>query len=551
MNKFSANELSTSDNTNDEKNDSKPEKNNLKVKLSQDDIDHCLQTLQSLVENSEPLSELPDAKRIALLTAAGLISHPSKEELLKRKNHRKKIKRLKIVNKERLARAQTGIREARKAPVFVAPKLLRQMDHTDSKASVTDADDNNGKLHSPRNCYVCKAEYTQLHFFYDTMCTSCGDFNYKKRFQSASLEGRVAVITGSRLKIGYHATLMMLRAGARVIATTRFPVDSAIRFSKEEDYCQWKDRLQIFGLDLRHTPSVEIFAAWLEKNLDRLDILINNAAQTVRRPPGFYAHLMANETSSFSNLKPEAQKLLEFYKECKDKLNVFTNHSHVNDLSKESALPVEWHAYAPGIGIRSSAELSQIPYTYDNSMAVQEVFPEGKLDADLQQVDLRTTNSWRLRLGEIPTSEMFEIQLVNAIAPFVLCNRLVSIMRRDYTGEKHIVNVSAMEGKFYRYKKADRHPHTNMAKAALNMLTHTSASDFAKDGIFMNAVDTGWVTDEDPAQLSKLKEETHDFQPPLDIVDGAARVCDPFFNGILTGNHVYGKFLKDYHCIDW
>jgi NAD(P)-dependent dehydrogenase (short-subunit alcohol dehydrogenase family) len=146
---------------------------------------------------------------------------------------------------------------------------------------------------------------------------------------------------------------------------------------------------------------------------------------------------------------------------------------------------------------------------------------------------------------------MVEIQLVNAIAPFVLCNRLVTVMRRDYTGQKHIVNVTAMEGKFYRFKKADRHPHTNMAKAALNMLTHTSASDFAKDGIFMNAVDTGWVTDEDPVNLSNEKQEKHDFQPPLDIVDGAARVCDPFFHGINTGHHVYGKFLKDYMPIDW
>jgi NAD(P)-dependent dehydrogenase (short-subunit alcohol dehydrogenase family) len=160
-------------------------------------------------------------------------------------------------------------------------------------------------------------------------------------------------------------------------------------------------------------------------------------------------------------------------------------------------------------------------------------------------------NSWRLRLGEIPTSEMFELQLVNAIAPFVLCNKLSGMMKRDNTGQKHIVNVSAMEGKFHRFTKTDRHPHTNMAKAALNMLTHTSASDLAKYGIFMNAVDTGWVTDEDPFHFSMRKQTVHDFQPPLDIVDGAARVCDPFFNGILTGKHWCGKFLKDYFPVDW
>jgi len=201
--------------------------------------------------------------------------------------------------------------------------------------------------------------------------------------------------------------------------------------------------------------------------------------------------------------------------------------------------------------LRQSAKLSQIPYSLDHSLDNSQAFPEQALDADLQQVDLRKTNSWRLKLGEIDTAEMLEIQLVNNVAPFVLCNRLAEMMKLDFTGQKHIVNVSAMEGKFLRFKKGSRHPHTNMAKAALNMLTHTAAEDLAKHGIYMNAVDTGWVTDEDPAVLARLKEERHDFQPPLDIVDGAARICDPFFHGILTGKHWCGKFLKDYFPIDW
>ncbi|MEO8798878.1 MAG: SDR family oxidoreductase, partial [Polyangiaceae bacterium] len=181
----------------------------------------------------------------------------------------------------------------------------------------------------------------------------------------------------------------------------------------------------------------------------------------------------------------------------------------------------------------------------------REIFPLARVDQDLQQIDLRTMNSWRMTLADVPAPEMLEVQLVNAVAPFILCARLKELMLRHPTNEKHIVNVSAMEGQFARHTKTDKHPHTNMAKAALNMLTLTSAPDYAKSGIFMNAVDTGWVTDEDPAQLSARKREVHDFEPPLDVVDGAARICDPFFSGLLTGEHVWGKFLKDYKPCAW
>jgi hypothetical protein len=210
-----------------------------------------------------------------------------------------------------------------------------------------------------------------------------------------------------------------------------------------------------------------------------------------------------------------------------------------------------WHGGATGIGIRASAELSQVRYTYDDEACGREVFPADQTDADLQQVDLRGINSWRLPLADVPTPEMIEVQLVNSVAPFILCAKLKPLMLRDTTEPRHIVNVSAMEGKFTRYTKTDKHPHTNMAKAALNMMTLTSAADYVRDWIYMNAVDTGWVTDEDPAALSQRKQREHDFQPPLDIVDGAARVCDPFFAGILTGEPVWGKFLKDYFPTTW
>jgi NAD(P)-dependent dehydrogenase (short-subunit alcohol dehydrogenase family) len=508
-------------------------------KLTEGQIDNCISVLEHLLQNGDQLIHLSKDQYLKLMKAAGQITRPDKAEIKKRNKSVKVARKQAESNSNRNARAVTSIRSARTLSVFEAPKQIAAAE----PASVSEK----RFLSSPQNCYVCKKPYTEIHHFYDSMCKECGDLNYAKRFQKCDMTGQIAVITGSRLKIGYHATLMMLRSGATVIATTRFPADSAIRYAKEKDFSEWNQRLHIYGLDLRHIPSVELFASYVEKKYERLDILINNAAQTVRRPAGFYSHLMANETLPFYRHSKEVQLLLSHYQECLNEIEGF------NQASPEfqKALAVTWNGQQPGIGMRASAKLSLLPYKFDNSIDAREVFPEGKLDADLQQIDLRTTNSWRLKLGQIEPLEMMEVQLVNSIAPFVLCNRLIGLMRKDYTGKKHIVNVSAMEGKFHGFTKADRHPHTNMAKAALNMMTHTAASDLAKDGIFMNAVDTGWVTDEDPAELAKRKQQVHDFQPPLDIVDGAARICDPFIDGINTGKHWSGQFLKDYFPISW
>ena len=507
------------------------------IGISIEEIEKCIALLTQLNTNTDQIFDIPKEQRTALIKVAGQFSRPDRSELIRRKKDGKLALQRKMEKKDRTARKVTGIREAREANIFIAPKLL---DFNDVRAK------EQFELQTPRNCYVCKKQFNKMHHFYDTMCTDCGDFNYAKRFQTANVKGQIAVVTGSRLKIGYHITLMLLRGGATVIATTRFPVDSALRYAKEDDFMEWGHRLKIHGLDLRHIPSVEIFCNFIEQNYGRLDILINNAAQTVRRPAGFYAHLISNEELPVDSLPLQVQNLLLDHTNCIQELKVLTTGASPNQN-----MPVTWHGPEPGIGLRASAKLSQIPYSFDNTLVASEVFPEGELDVDLQQVDLRKTNSWRLKLGQIETTEMIEVQLVNSVAPFVLCNRLAEVMKKDSTGQKHIINVSAMEGKFYYGFKDDRHPHTNMAKAALNMLTHTAAGTLAKDGIFMNAVDTGWVTDEDPADMAKRKQEEEDFQPPLDIVDGAARVMDPLFDGINTGKHWCGKFLKDYRPISW
>ena len=377
------------------------------------------------------------------------------------------------------------------------------------------------------------------------MCTQCAEMNYQKRFQTADLRGRTALVTGARVKIGYHTGLLLLRAGAEVIVTTRFPNDAALRYSKEADFTEWKNRLHVFGLDLRHSPSVELFAKYVNNRFAKLDYLINNAAQTVRRPRGFYAHMIAGEETQPHDT--DVLQLLGAYVDCKNQLD-----SQLLLAPEKGLISYASDANASAApGLYSSARMSQVPLLPEDINCGAEVLPVGQYDADLQQVDLRSVNSWRLQLADVSTAELLEIQLINAVAPFILCSKLKPLMLKSQGFDKHIVNVSAMEGKFSRYTKTDKHPHTNMAKAALNMMTQTSAPDYVKDGIHMNAVDTGWVTDEDPAQHATRKRDELGFQPPLDIVDGAARILDPIFSGLNSGVHVWGQFLKDYAPTGW
>jgi len=498
------------------------------------DLLKVLSTLEALVADPALGASLSKEEHVRLMAAAGRLSRPSKLERLKASRSIRKEKHRRVLRADREALANTGIREARKSDVFTAPDKLLPAPHSPAE-----------EVQKPRICYVCKGTYTRLHHFYDGLCPACAEVNYAKRFQTANMAGRTALVTGARIKIGYQAALKLLRAGARVIVSTRFPHDAARRYAAEPDFMDWSSRLRIHGLDLRHSPSVEIFARYLHQGETRLDALISNACQTVRRPVGFYQHLLRQEALPWKDLPEAERSILEGHYECRGLLDRSTPEGPGD--SRGLALLDTGNL---GIGIRDSAALSQIRMTYDDRSCGRETFPEGKLDADLQQVDLRTQNSWRMTLSDVPTPELLEVLLINTVAPFVLAARLKTLMLRAGTRAVHVVNVSAMEGIFSRGTKTDKHPHTNMAKAALNMMTRTSAADYARDGIHMNAVDTGWVTDEDPiAHATRKKSEG--FEPPLDIVDGAARILDPLFSGLNTGVHASGLFFKDYKPSSW
>ena len=389
-----------------------------------------------------------------------------------------------------------------------------------------------GTLIKARGCYICKQPYTVVDAFYHQLCPTCAAMSHAKRNARTDLTGKRALLTGGRAKIGMYIALRLLRDGAHTTITTRFPRDAVRRFSSLEDSADWIHRLKVVGIDLRD-PAQVIGLAEDVAAAGSLDILINNATQTVRRSPGAYQPLVDAELATLpSGPLPE---LVTFG---------HTNDRHPQALERS----VSAHPILAAAAARAD-ELTELAMAAGSS-SLERLAAGTAIDAGGLVPDLDHSNSWVQRVEEVDPLEMLEVQLANTTAPFLLVSKLRPSMAASKARRTYVVNVSAMEGVFGRGYKGPGHPHTNMAKAAVNMLTRTSAREmFETDRILMTSVDTGWITDERP-HPTKVRLAEEGFHAPLDLVDGAARVYDPIVRGE-AGEDLFGVFLKDYAPGAW
>jgi len=456
-----------------------PEKE-LKPRISPEDWETCMKVLDILKD--DPLNN-PDNQRFA-----GLITKI-------RKKAKRQFKQQSLISKEK----RRDIEQLKQSTV-----AANALNNTTSFYDENRVDISYKKLASPRNCYACNTTYEMLHSHYHRLCPSCSEYNYDKRFLTIDLANRNVILTGGRVKVGYATALKLLRFNANLVVTTRFPALALENFKKEKDYSEWKHRLDIYGLDLRNLSAVSAFISYYTEKYESIDILINNAAQTIRYTDEYYAPLIGKEQQLLTKVKHPQ----------------FIANS--TPLASQKALANDW-----------ATEL-------------------GTMDLNRfgQPVDERLKTSWNSTMEEVPIQELLEVNLINQISPYLLIQGLNQAFKASKYTEKFIINVTSAEGQFSYTNKSIYHPHTNMTKAALNMMTLTSARAMADDGIYMNCVDVGWVSTGAIEPLRK-KQFKIGYIPPLDSVDAAARILHPIKAHLEEQVVHIGKLLKNYTVEEW
>ncbi len=455
-------------------------KEDIKYTFSDEEWQSCIKVLNALKENP---FENPDNNLFS-----GLITKIHK-------NAKKNIRTVSYTSKKQ-EDLQTSLNAELVSKALNGITLFSEKENPDEQQFT--------ELNLPKNCYCCNQSYKLAHSFYTRLCPDCAVENYAKRFQNLDLKGRNVILTGGRVKVGFATALRLLRNNANVVLTTRFPALALEQFMQESDFENWKENLIVYGLDLRNLNAINDFISFYKSKFQSLDILINNAAQTIKYTDEYYQPLIKNE-----------DKLLD----------IFQSNTHL--IANQTAVTKEVKALEYSSGEKTEVQLTRFG----------------------QPVDNREKTSWNSTLEEISMYELVEVNLINQIAPYFLIKELKPLFLNSHFEERFIVNVTSSEGIFSYTNKTIFHPHTNMTKAALNMMTLTSAKEFAVDSIFMTSVDVGWISTGAKESLRK-KQFEEGYIPPLDSVDGASRIFDPIVDGI-NGKSIFGVLLKNYKVSQW
>jgi NAD(P)-dependent dehydrogenase (short-subunit alcohol dehydrogenase family) len=374
-----------------------------------------------------------------------------------------------------------------------------------------------------KRCYICRYSLTSAHRLYPSLCNPCGEFNIAESSlslpENLDLKGKTAVVTGGRINLGYHTALRLLRCGASVVVSTRYPLDAEMRYLKEPDSEVWRERLRVVGADFRAANDVFALVEAIKQCLrtwgtDKLDILINNAAQTLTDP-------IEKESAA---IRREQQLLGE---------------SFGGQLIASST-------YMPRI--RGAGQFK----------THREALEAGSNGGDGTEVSTTVVeakkSSWTQKVHEIPYEDVISAYSVNSFVPLILLRELLPIMRRLQGGTGpagHIINVSSREAlpehKPEHSAKAGHHVHTNMSKAALHMLTETEAGEaWTRYRVAVNSVDPGYMS-ADPMWMEKLG--LGEGTCPIGWEDGAGRVLWVVAKAEM-GVVIRGRFLKHFESIE-
>ncbi|KAF8078304.1 hypothetical protein FPV67DRAFT_1603874 [Lyophyllum atratum] len=396
------------------------------------------------------------------------------------------------------------------------------------------------KQHKSSKCYICLFLLTSAHPLYPALCVPCGNFNTASSALSLppqfNLISKTALVTGARVNLGYHVALRLLRCGCSVVITTRYPHDAEVRYLAESDSEAWKDRLCIVGADFRTAKDVFALVGVVKGRLrdwgtEKLDLLINNAAQTLTDQA---------ETEVKSGEREQQLRL-------QGTGNLVIDAGYQPRLRGGiGAIKYDFHDHH---------HIDGLPSVDDTTKAV--------LDEENRELIKPVKSSWTQKLNEIPYEDVISAHSINTFVPLILMRELLPIMSLPSVSPSpspssasakpsaYIINVSSREGipecRPSHRAKAGHHVHTNMSKAALNMLTETEAGEAWRSArVAVNSVDPGYMSaDPEWMEMSGLSDKNC----PIGWEDGAARVLWPVAMGE-KGTPVWGRFLKHFQTVD-